>query len=390
MKNYITTLLLVLFITNSFSQVKFLKEAEKAYITKKYKKMPWYLKQVEKNGYDDLKPHQRLQFHFFQGVYLSKINPNNIGQQKKAIENFEKAKEITEKTKNYVYSKEIKANLWQVDNNIRSAAFTKSKNKEYANSAGLFNFIYKTNPKDTISLYNAGLNFYSAKKPNQAINTFNKLVNLGYTGKGKQYLATNVATGKVDVIASQKDLNELIKQGKYKNPQVKQKQSLAGSIVATLEKLYKDNGQEEKIDELYKRAINKYPNEPQVSSARSHTFFEKALSLSKEGNNQSALIEYEKALAIDPNFPEANLNIASILLEKDNSFVQQINTLTTSSADKIKYKDLILARNQNFEKAIPYLEKYNKLKPENKQIANTLLTLYKNVKSPKAATFKVN
>ncbi len=388
MKRLITIVLLLFFINNSFSQVKLLKEAEKAYFTKKWKKMPGFLQQVEKNSFDDLKPYQLLQFYFFNGMFLANINPTNMGQQKKSIGFFEKSQKLMKETKNYAYSKEIKAEMRKVSNNIRSTAVLKTKNKEYASSAGLFNFLYDKNKKDTVALYNAALNFYNAEKSQQAIGKFNQLIKLGYTGKGKQYFATNTKTGTVDLVASKSDLDALISQGRYKDPQVKDKPSLAPIIVATLEKLYTDSGQTDKIESLYKKALNKYPNETQFKQIKANQFFENAIKLTKEGNSASALIEYEKALVINPDFPEANLNIAAILLNKDNDIVKQMNSLTTSPSDKIKYKQLVEDRNTNFNKAIPYLEKYHKLKPENKQIGNTLLTLYKSTKSPKAASFE--
>ncbi|MBP6558213.1 MAG: tetratricopeptide repeat protein, partial [Flavobacterium sp.] len=85
---------------------------------------------------------------------------------------------------------------------------------------------------------------------------------------------------------------------------------------------------------------------------------------------------YKKALEINPNYFNANLNLAELKLRTDEKFVNEMNKLGTSEKDNKRYEVLKAEREKNFKVILPYLEKAYELEPNNEAAMKTLLSVY--------------
>jgi tetratricopeptide (TPR) repeat protein len=85
---------------------------------------------------------------------------------------------------------------------------------------------------------------------------------------------------------------------------------------------------------------------------------------------------YKRALEIDPNYFNANLNLAELKLRGDEKFVAEMNKLGTSEKDNKRYEVLKAEREKNFKSILPYLEKAVEIKPDNDAAKRTLLSVY--------------
>ena len=93
------------------------------------------------------------------------------------------------------------------------------------------------------------------------------------------------------------------------------------------------------------------------------------------GDNENAIIYYERAIELNPEYADAYNNMSVLILEKDQKIIEKMNALGTSAADNKKYDEYKLQRLEVYKEAIPYLEKANELKP-NIYSARTLMNIY--------------
>src|SRR5690606_38282218 len=104
---------------------------------------------------------------------------------------------------------------------------------------------YQINPKDTLDLYFAASNSINAQDYNTALQYYETLRDLGYTGIETEYLATNKATGEVEVMSqAQRDI--MVKAGEYLKPETRKTPSRTGEIMKNIALIHISNGEEDK------------------------------------------------------------------------------------------------------------------------------------------------
>jgi tetratricopeptide (TPR) repeat protein len=97
---------------------------------------------------------------------------------------------------------------------------------------------------------------------------------------------------------------------------------------------------------------------------------------SDRGKLDDAEKYYKQALVIDPNYFNANLNLAELKLRADDKWVSEMNKLGTSDKDNKRYEVLKSEREKNFKSVLPYLEKAVEIEPNNEAAKKTLLSVY--------------
>ncbi len=374
---------IVVFSFSAIAQKKEIKEAEKVYWTGKPQKAYWWIQQAEKK-IENIKGDNLVNFYFLKAMVFSHNKDKNLKVLKENLLTIYTAKKIQDSIKAYKYAKNVKEGIAKLTSKIETIASNAIASKNYNSSANAFYTLYEVNKKDTLSLYNSALSFNTGGQKKQAINKYRQLFKVGYTGIQPEYFATSISSGKSQKIASKADLDELIKRGQYKNPVTKISTSKRVEIIESLAALYLEEGNQKEFENLYQKATNRYPKDKGVKNSKVRIFFNEGVRLAKEKKNTEAITAYKKALKVNPNHSSSNLNIAAILLAKDTDFVNQINA---SNDNKLR-NNLNNQRLDNYKTVIPFLEKYLQAKPNDKSIGNTLLSIYKQTKNPKAAALE--
>ena len=84
--------------------------------------------------------------------------------------------------------------------------------------------------------------------------------------------------------------------------------------------------------------------------------------------------QYKKAIAIDPNYFEANLNLGYVLI---SPAIDEYNAANQLPASKQKEYDAAIAKSKaDFNAAKPYLQKAVELNPKSVDALNNLKTYY--------------
>ncbi len=97
---------------------------------------------------------------------------------------------------------------------------------------------------------------------------------------------------------------------------------------------------------------------------------------SDKGDKEKAMDHYNKAIEVDPTYTKAHLNAAALVLQKEQSIIEEMNSLGTSNADYNRYDELKIVREDLYKSAIPYLESVYELDNNNLSAVRTLRNIY--------------
>lgn len=382
------TIFALLMTSSLLAQKKELKLAETSITIRNFNVARNNLNKVKPN-LEKLNAVDKSRYHLYTGQVLAFDKKRaNLGNFKKAINEFNKVLEVEKKSKKFKNTKIAKGEITHTLSQIEQLAYEANTAKNHDKAIGLFKFLYNKNPKDTIHLFNAAANAVNAKKYDAALKDFNKLLKLGFTGIAPVYKAKSVSTGKEEFFKTKEAMDKEVSKKKYVNPETSLSKSLKGEITKNIALIYFSKGETEKAEAAFAKAKAENPNDKYLQEIEAQLFVDTANKYLKEGKKEEALEIYKKALEGNPKNAAIHQNIASIILERDKGFVEKLNSLTTSKEDQVIYKEYEAKRKANFEEAAKHLEHFLEIVPNNKTIANSLYQIYSNTKNPKAAQVK--
>lgn len=283
--------------------------------------------------------------------------------------------------------------------------------KKYAEAAPKFREIYyllKAAGQDNKQmLYNAAISYTLAKDNTNAINTFNELIDMGYTGVETKYVAKNKKTNAVEEL--DKTSWEMFKKAGTASDYTDFKTETSKSVE---EELYETNASlmldAEKYDDTIAfttKGIKKFPKNAKLSeiqgmayykSGKTEQFMESLKELVAK-NPQDKVSWYnlgvvaskdpakineaegyfKKAIEIDPSYAPAYQNVAYMImdLQNDGKYVDEYNALRKAQKPTEANK-VMDARRARFVKALPYVEKWYAVEPNNPDVVSLLKGMY--------------
>lgn len=131
-----------------------------------------------------------------------------------------------------------------------------------------------------------------------------------------------------------------------------------------------------KAEEAKENLIKAVEEEPENTSLQ----FALASMYEQLEQEDEALKTYSKCIEIDPDNFNCNFNKGVILLNRANAVVKEISNLGVSSSDKNKEKQLQPVMKEKLNAALPQWEKLYELKPEDRQVVETLAYIYNRLK----------
>ena len=321
----------------------------------------------------------------------------------KAIESINQLKDLESKMGKLKYTAEANEMSTAMFNSFFEKANEAFKEKNYKEASKGFEKIYKMSPKDTLYLYYAASSAVSDADYVTALEYYNQLKNLGYTGISMNYYATHVESGEEEFFSSKQTRDISVTAKIHKDPKDVKTESKSAEIVKNIALIYVTQGEtekalgamadaraenpddlglllseanvylkmgnKEKFKSLMEEAITKDPNNAEL-------LYNLGVLAAEGGNNEESIKYYQRAIEIDPTYVDAYNNLAVQILAGEASLVEEMNGLGTSSADNKKYEELKEERAQLYRDAIPYLEKALDLKSTNADAARTLMNIY--------------
>jgi tetratricopeptide (TPR) repeat protein len=302
------------------------------------------------------------------------------------------------------YSAEAATSIVTIKNKLINASIADSKAEKHAEGASKLYDAYLLDKKDTVYLYYAASTYVAAKNYDKALELYDILKKLNYSGKGTSYLAVSKITGEENAYATAEERDRAVKLGTHEKPRTEQIESKRGEIYKNIALILVQNGKVEEAKKAIADARVANPDDTSLTLTEANLYldtkdFEKYKALISEvleknpndegllfnlgvisgnaGNYVDAEKYYLKAIAIKPDYTNAYLNLAIIKLDADKKIVDEINKLGTSEKDNKRYEALKKQREVLFKNALPYLEKATELDPNNKEVKTTLLSVYR-------------
>lgn len=321
------------------------------------------------------------------------------------------------KTGKKVYTDNIAETVKQFKPSLLNYAIVLGDQKKYKEGAEVLYAIYQLDKSDQNNLYYASNFAINSKDYDLALQYYNELKALNYSGEETRYYAKNISTGSEDSFATKTERDNFIKFKTHSNPREEKMPSKRGEIYRNIALIYVDKG---RVEDAKKAIVEARAANPDDSSliiteadlylkSKDFTNYEKLVKEAIEKNPKDASLQYNlgviaaqsersvdaekyylKAIEIDPNYINAYINLAILKLAPESAVIDQMNKLGTTPAENKKYEVLKKQRLEIFNSAIPYLEKAVQLDPKNYDAAKTLLNVYNALEiTDKAAPLKV-
>lgn len=401
-------LMMLMICSNSFTQKKELRQINKliseSFFNEAQSSLEAISSLVEVSD-DKIK----AQYYF----YLAKVS-NELEKFNDAITAYENLKSINDSAYSTIIKTEFDFLYSQIETSIINSAVEDNRNSNYSVASDKLIMAYRMNKKKNKDyLYYAAGSAVNSKEYDKALDYYVELKENNYTGVIDEYYITNNETGEEEKVSETEF--DLLKNSKdYSNPRVGQTESRYPEIVKNIALIYVQQGKNdvaiEAIQEarsiqpddtslilneadLYIRISNNSDDESERDLYRKKfkelmelaitkdpengiLYYNLGVISSEQGENDSALEYYKKAIEFKPDYVDAYLNLVAVILDGEQSIVDEMNNLGTSKKDNIRYDELIVERENLYKECIPFLEKLIEVSPTNIDALNTLKNIY--------------
>ena len=125
------------------------------------------------------------------------------------------------------------------------------------------------------------------------------------------------------------------------------------------------SGQEQTAIDYLAQAIEREPNVAQYHLIKGNLE-------ENQGNYEVALVEFDKALALDPTMADAEAGKGRVYYNQ----AVKLNEAAALISDNKEYKKALDEMNEVFKKSLPFFEKAHEMAPQDRSYLQTLKTLY--------------
>ena len=401
-------LMMLMICSNSFTQKKELRQINKLISESFFNEAESSLEAISsivEVSDDKIK----AQYYF----YLAKVS-NELEKFNDAITAYENLKSINDSAYSTIIKTEFDFLYSQIETSIINSAVEDNRNSNYSVASDKLIMAYRMNEeKNKDYLYYAAGSAVNSKEYDKALDYYVELKENNYTGVIDEYYITNNETGEEEKVSETEF--DLLKNSKdYSNPRVGQTESRYPEIVKNIALIYVQQGKNDVAIEAIQEARSIQPDDTSLILNEADLYirisnnsddeserdlykkkFKELMELaitkdpengilyynlgvisSEQGENDSALEYYKKAIEFKPDYVDAYLNLVAVILDGEQSIVDEMNNLGTSKKDNIRYDELKVEREDLYKECIPFLEKLIEVSPTNIDALNTLKNIY--------------
>ena len=329
------------------------------------------------------------------------VNPKSISDLASGLN---AALEYEKKTGKKIQTDDINETITSFKPELINFAIKLGDDKNFKESASVLYSIYQLDKKDQQTLYYAANYATNGNDYAKALQYYQELKTLNYTGEGTLYYAKNKASGIEENYPSKNVRDNFVKLGTHISPRDEIIPSRKGEIVRNIALILVDQGKIEEAKvalqearkenpedaglivseaniylklndtENYKRLISealvKSPNDEVL-------FFNLGVTSANANQFEDAEKYYRKAIELKPDFIDAYLNLADIVLKPDAKLVIDMNKIKGTSDSELKRYNVLKAERQKlFTKAMPLYEKAYELNPKDDLVKSNLKSVY--------------
>jgi len=276
----------------------------------------------------------------------------------KAYEAYKKAIELDAKGN---MLKSVSLSLPMLNNDFINLGVEHFTAKEYEKAVEAFEYSLEIvqydvfgGSVDTIIIYNAALAAYNGEDWDNAIKYFNQSKELRYGGTSVYQLLNRTYFSKGDSLSAENSMKEGIEA--YPDEDV---------MLLELIQYYLNTSRDNDAMSYLSLAKDKSPDNKVL-------WYVEGILSDKQGNTEEAIISYNKAIAIDPEYFDPYYNLGVIQFNEGVKLQEAANQIMDNEEFKVAKEKMDAA----FELAIPSFEKAVEINPESIEALENLKILY--------------
>lgn len=394
MKKQLIIALAISVSTFSFAQKKELKAVEKAIDKNNFAEAKTALATVE-SMLGSLDEKLKAKYNYLKGVALYANGAGSNADIDNALEYLNKA-ENAYKTEVSQLKNDMVGKILEKGNKAYEA-------KKFGAASDYFEKVYNLREQDTVYLYYAAATAVNVPDYDRALTLYQKLKDLKYTGVETRLYAVNVETNEKEAFPNEETRKLSIRTKTHTNPTEEKTSSKRGEIVKNVALIYISKGDNDKAIQAIKDARAEDPDDINLILSEANIYYKMGntekfkelmeIATEKDPKNaelqynlgvisaesdhpQEAMAYYKKAIELDPNYVNAYINSAALVLGKEEAIITEMNGLGTSAKDDKRYEELRTERQNLYKEAIPFLSKALEINPKSKSAATTLMNIY--------------
>lgn len=303
-----------------------------------------------------------------------------------------------------VFTEDIATKVASFKPQFLNLAIKLGNEKKYNESAEVLYSIYQLDKKDLETLYYAANYATNGHDYDKALVYYKDLMAQKYTGEGTTYFAKNKISGAEESYSNKSDRDGLVRLGTHILPRDEKIPSKKGEIIRNIALILVEQGKTEEAKVALQEARKENPDDAGliVSEANIYLNLKDAVNykrliteaLEKNPNDEVLIFNlgvtcananqledaekyYRKAIELKPDFMNAYLNLADLVLKPDAKIVEEMNKIKgTSDSEMKKYNVLKEQRQKMFLKAMPLYEKAHELDPKDDLVKGNLKSVY--------------
>lgn len=316
----------------------------------------------------------------------------------KALMDYEK------KTGSSVLTKNIQANVMAYKPSLLSYAVSLGNDKRFADASTVLYSIYELDNTDQEKLYYAASYAVNAKDYVKALEYYQMLKELDFSGEKMNYLATSKLSDEVIFFGSKEERDRSVKIGTHFDAKDEKETSKRGEIYKNIALILVSDGKIEEAKTAISEARKANPEDTSliISQAdiylktndmktyetlikevlekdptNADLYYNLGVVSGQNNDNLNAEKYYLKAIELKPEMANAYFNLSAVRIDDAQLLLDKMNKLGTSPADNKKYDELKSKRDKVLNDVIVLLEKTVNLDSGNKPAKEVLLSVYK-------------
>jgi tetratricopeptide (TPR) repeat protein len=295
-----------------------------------------------------------LQIHMSEKPEYKSLDPNAL---EKAYESYKKLLELD--TKKEFYTEAIQ-NIFVISEQLYNQGVKYFSGAEFDKALSSFERAVDVNSSygnvDTLAIFNAGLSAENAKNWPKAKQLYGRIIELNYPQPLVYNSLSNVYLEEKDTIQAL----AAVQAGRKKYPENFQ-------LLIQETNIYLASRQNDKAMANLKEAIVTDPTNPTIHYAVGVNYF-------TMNNVEEAEKSYLAAIALKPDYFEANYNLGALYVNQAATAIEKANKLPLSATSE--YDALKLEADNILKKSIPYLETASSLDPKDRSTLLSLKEIY--------------
>lgn len=285
---------------------------------------------------------------------------------------------------------------------VNSAVEDQNNSKFSEGQKKLYN-AYQLDKSKPINLYFAASFAVNAREYTKALEYYEELKKIDFSGEGTIYYAKSVLTEKEETFASAQDRDAHLKLKTHINPRDEKIPSKRGEIYANIALILVEQGKIDEAKNAFSDARKANPDDVTLITYEADLYYNQGdyitykkiikeasdkkptdvdllynlgVACMKLNEKDEAISYFNKVIQMKPDYMVAYINLANFKIDEQSKIFEEMDKLGTSAADNKKYEELKIKKNKVLEEALPILQTALKYEPNNLEILKLVSNIY--------------